>query len=308
MPRIRECYCLNRVTKCNLKGIVCGPGHGMIRRLNTLPPLLLCLALVLALCHFGMTDVDAAEPSSKAQAVALQGAPGVYTIAQWKKDWPGCAFEGGIKDGRVSLVERDGAKALRITYAPGQIGPEKGGAGWRWPFGTHESAELRYTVRFSKDFDWVKGGKLPGLCGGPENVSGGRPATGTNGFSARLMWRRDGRGEAYIYHKNQPENYGHSFPFPEDFRFPTDTPIHVRLAVTMNTVGKRDGTLRVWSATGDQAEKLMVERTDMEWRTVDTFGVDSLYFETFHGGSDASWAPKKACWAEFGGMKVVRER
>ncbi|WP_113959638.1 polysaccharide lyase [Roseimicrobium gellanilyticum] len=272
----------------------------MMKLLKTFASHLLCIAL--ALCHFEMTPADAAEPTLK--AVILQGASGIYTIPQWKKDWPGCAFEGGIKDGRVSVVERDGAKSLRIAYAPGQIGPENGGAGWRWPIGTHQSAELRYTVRFSKDFDWVKGGKLPGLCGGPDNVSGGRPATGTNGFSARLMWRRDGRGEAYIYHKNQPENYGHSFPFPEDFRFPTDTPIHVRLAVTMNTIGKRDGTLRVWIALSDQTEKLMVERTDMEWRTVDTFGVDSLYFETFHGGGDATWAPKKACWADFTGIKV----
>ncbi|HSI63143.1 MAG TPA: hypothetical protein VLE43_08485, partial [Candidatus Saccharimonadia bacterium] len=164
------------------------------------------------------------------------------------------------------------------------------------------------TVRFSKDFDWVKGGKLPGLCGGPDNVSGGRPATGTNGFSARLMWRRDGRGEAYLYHKNQPENYGDSVPFPADFRFPTDTPVHVRLGVTMNTPGKRNGSVRVWIALGDEKEKFMVERTDLEWRTVDTFGVDSLYFETFHGGSDVSWAPKKACWAEFEGMAVSAEK
>ena len=124
---------------------------------------------------------------------------------------------------------------LRVNYAVGGIGPEQGGTGWRWPIGKHEAAELSYTLRFSEDFDFVKGGKLPGLCGGPENVSGGRPADGANGFSARLMWRKEGRGEAYIYHKNQPEKYGHSFPFPEDFRFPTGKPFQVRLAVTMNT-------------------------------------------------------------------------
>jgi hypothetical protein len=167
-------------------------------------------------------------------------------------------------------------------------------------------------VRFSKDFDWVKGGKLPGLCGGPENVSGGRPATGTNGFSARLMWRKDGRGEAYVYHvnANQRGDYGDSFSFPESFRFPTEEDVHVRIAVAMNTVGKRDGSVRVWIAVGDAKEQLMVERTDMAWRTVDSFGVDSAYFETFHGGSDESWAPTRKCWAEFGGMtwKVKSEK
>lgn len=236
--------------------------------------------------------------------VTLTGAPGVYTKAQWKKDWPGCAFEGGIAPGRVELVKTDSIPALRVNFAPGQIGPEKGGAGWRWPICTHEWAELRYTLRFSPNFEFIKGGKLPGLCGGPDNVSGGRRADGTNGFSARLMWRRDGRGEAYIYHKNQPEDYGHSFPFPADFRFPTDQPVQVRLAVTMNQAGKKDGTLRVWITLPDQPKKLMVEQTDMEWRSVDTFGVDGLYFETFHGGGDTSWAPKKPCWAEFSALEV----
>ena len=131
----------------------------------------------------------------------LTGDPGPYDVGRWKKDWSGCEWEDGIKEGHASLVRHDDTNWLRITYATGQIGPEKCGVGWRWPIGTHESAELRYTVRFSRDFDWVKGGKLPGLCGGPDNVSGGRPATGTNGFSARLMWRKDGRGEAYMYHK-----------------------------------------------------------------------------------------------------------
>lgn len=236
--------------------------------------------------------------------VTFSGAPGVYTKAQWKQDWPGCEFEGGIEPGRVQLVESGDSRSLRVNFAPGKIGPENGGAGWRWPIGTREAAELQYTLRFGPNFEFVKGGKLPGLCGGPENVSGGRRADGKNGFSARLMWRRDGRGEAYIYHKNQPENYGHSFPFPDDFRFPTEQPVKVRLAVTMNHPGLRDGTLRVWITLPKQEEKLMVEQTDMEWRSVDSFGVDSVYFEAFHGGSDKTWSPKKPCWVQFSDLKV----
>lgn len=236
--------------------------------------------------------------------VELSGKPGVYTKEQWKKDWPGCGFEGGIEPGRVEQIGEGEEAALRVSFAPGEIGPEKGGAGWRWPFGRQEGAELRYTLTFGPNFEFVKGGKLPGLCGGPENVSGGHPADGENGFSARLMWRREGRGEVYVYHKNQPDKYGHSFPFPADFRFPEGQPVGVRMAVTMNTPGKRDGTLRVWITLPDAAEKLMVEQTDMEWRSKDTFGVDGLYFETFYGGGDKSWAPKGQGWAEFGGMEV----
>lgn len=235
--------------------------------------------------------------------VVINGQTGPYNQERWKRDFPGCEFEGGVKEGRCAVTENAGLKWLRVNFAVGKIGPEEGGAGWRMPFGRNESAELRYTLRFSKDFDFVKGGKLPGLCGGPENVSGGRPADGKNGFSARLMWRKDGRGEAYVYHKHQKGSYGDSFAFPDAFRFPTDTPVRVRIGVTMNTPGKRDGSLRVWIN-----DEPVVERGDMEWRTADTFGVDGLYFETFHGGGDSSWAPTRPCWAEFAEMKVDRAR
>jgi len=241
--------------------------------------------------------------------VTLTGKPGLYTQAQWKMDWPGCEFEGGVTPGRVELRPADLAAkmgpALRIHFAPGQIGPEEGGAGWRWPIGTHDAVELLYTVRFSPDFEFVKGGKLPGLCGGPENVSGGRRADGHNGFSARLMWRREARGEAYLYHKNQPEKYGQSFAFPKDFHFPVGVPVKVRLAVTMNRPEQKDGSVRVWITLPNEKEKMLVEQTHMEWRSSGKFGVDGLYFEAFHGGSDTTWAPKTPCWAEFSDIQVT---
>jgi len=147
-----------------------------------------------------LVSIHLASAADLPWSVTIAGELGLYTKERWKADWPGCEFEGGIKEGRVMVTE---GQRLRVNFALGKIGPEAGGAGWRMPFGKHETAEMSYTLRFSKDFDFVKGGKLPGLCGGPENVSGGRPANGQNGFSARLMWRRDGRGEAYVYHKNR---------------------------------------------------------------------------------------------------------
>jgi hypothetical protein len=58
---------------------------------------------------------------------------------------------------------------------------------------------LRYYVRFHAAFDFVKGGKLPGLFGGTDHFSGGAIPDGTNGFSVRYMWRTNGDGEAYAY-------------------------------------------------------------------------------------------------------------
>ncbi len=55
---------------------------------------------------------------------------------------------------------------------------------------------LEYSVFFSASFDFVLGGKLPGLYGGHSGCSGGNNATTC--FSTRMMWRTDGAGELYL--------------------------------------------------------------------------------------------------------------
>ena len=77
----------------------------------------------------------------------FSGTAGPYTVEQWKKDWPGCEYEDGLAEGHGSLVLREGKPWLRVLYPKGSVGADKGGAGWRFPFGTHEAAELRYEVR-----------------------------------------------------------------------------------------------------------------------------------------------------------------
>ncbi|KAL8279651.1 hypothetical protein RQP46_007964 [Phenoliferia psychrophenolica] len=52
---------------------------------------------------------------------------------------------------------------------------------------------ITYKVAFSKGFDFVNGGKLPGIFGGYGECSGG--IRNTHCFSARLMWRTHGTGE-----------------------------------------------------------------------------------------------------------------
>ena len=251
--------------------------------------------LVLASCGDGAETVVVNPPQEV----------GPCSVELWKRSWPNCESEDGVAAGRLSITRRDGVHRWHVDYKVGEIGPENGGVGWRYPIASRESATLSYQLRFSPDFDWVKGGKLPGLSGGPENVTGGRPADGRNGFSCRVMWRKEGRGEAYVYHKNQAGKYGDSFPFPADFRFPTDVDLRVRMSVEMNAPGRRDGTLRVWvMPTGASKDRLVVERRDMEWRSVTDFAVDSIQFETFHGGGDRTWAPTRPCWTEFHSLAV----
>lgn len=93
-------------------------------------------------------------------------------------------------------------RALRVPYPAGSASPsasrEHGAPGGGMQVflppveGARDEAYLRYWVSFPRDFDFVKGGKLPGLWDGSQ-ISGGAASDGTNGFSTRLTWRR-GRG------------------------------------------------------------------------------------------------------------------
>jgi hypothetical protein len=72
----------------------------------------------------------------------------------------------------------------------------------------------------------------------------------------------------------------------------------------MNRPGQRDGWVKAWATLPNQQEQLMVEKTGLRWRSVDTFSVDSVLFESFFGGGDSSYAPPHDCRIEFGRMLV----
>lgn len=84
------------------------------------------------------------------------------------------------------------------TYPAGSYSHGTGGAQFYSTFGDgFEAMLLSYDLSFDSNYGWVKGGKLPGIRGGPviEGCSGGREPTGSDCFSMRLMWRTDGAGE-----------------------------------------------------------------------------------------------------------------
>jgi len=92
---------------------------------------------------------------------------------------------------------------LQVTYPEGSFSHDTGGAQfyslWNTTDGSSfNSMMVSYELAFGEGFDWVKGGKLPGLRGGLNSTgcSGGNKATGLDCFSARLMWRKNGAGES----------------------------------------------------------------------------------------------------------------
>ena len=159
------------------------------------------------------------------------------------------------------------------------------------------NVSFEYSIFFPIDFDWVRGGKLPGLYGGHRGCSGGNDARAC--FSTRLMWRRAGAGELYLVSlfffflsvtdialvfltddfqyapkRRQTEalcsdllsvcdtTYGLSVG-RSSFYFTPGFWTHVRQTVVLNTPGQHDGQFRL-AVNG----KEVINRTDVLYRDV----------------------------------------
>ena len=151
---------------------------------------------------------------------------------------------------------------------------------------------LRYYVRFSEGFDFVKGGKLPGLFGGTNSFSGGAIPDGTNGFSVRYMWRTDGDGEAYTYLATS-DSYGTEIGRGR-WRFQPGEWHCLEQRVVLNAPGSDDGRLTVW-VDGH----LLVDERALRYRTTDSLQIRGIFFSTFFGGGDPTWATPRDVHADF---------
>ncbi|KAJ3567093.1 hypothetical protein NP233_g6583 [Leucocoprinus birnbaumii] len=137
------------------------------------------------------------------------------------------------------------------------------------------NVSLQYSVFFPLGFDWVKGGKLPGLYGGRTGCSGGTDAEDC--FSTRLMWRAQGVGELYLYapKSRQPKSlcsapgsacntdYGFSIG-RGSFKWPSGKWTSVTQTVALNTEGKANGGF----ALSVNAQPV-IERRDIFYRDGD---------------------------------------
>jgi hypothetical protein len=149
----------------------------------------------------------------------------------------------------------------------------------------------------------MRGGKLPGLAGGNANTGGHKP-NGQDGWSARMMWRPDGKIVQYVYQPDQPGNYGVDYPW--DFggypRYFTPGQWYcVETYVQMNSPGKKDGVIRSW-LNGEKA----LEVKNLRFRDIPSLQIDKMYFSTFFGGADATWAPPADCYADFGKFVISK--
>ncbi|MEO1144816.1 MAG: polysaccharide lyase [Cyanobacteria bacterium J06638_22] len=247
-------------------------------------------------------------PTTQSEALLWSGD---WSASDWQDDWQ-IRSDGswGFENLEV-VVEPETASAdptpfLRVHYPAGSATPSvarthnvaRGGAQYYADLNlpSYERLRLRYQVRFSNNFDFVRGGKLPGLFGG-NGASGGNIPNGTDGFSARLMWREDGNGEVYAYLPTS-ENFGTSIG-RGNWQFRPGEWMTVEQEVILNQPGIADGRIRLWI---DDA--LVVDASGLVFRTVDTLRIDGIFFSTFFGGNDLSWATPQDVYVDFADFTI----
>lgn len=208
-------------------------------------------------------------------------------------DWGRLRDDWGHHNHRFLAEPGVAGQLLRVQLQRGGIDPDtmarrglpRSGTGFKAAViaGGSDSATLRYRLRFAPGFDFVRGGKLPGLYGG-RGPSGGVLPQGDDGFSLRLMWREAGAGEVYAYLPGMAQRHGLSL-LRGRLQFVPGRWHQLTQQLLLNTPGQDDGVLRMWldgTAVGEVG--------GLRLRDSARLRVDGVFVDVFFGGSDDGWA------------------
>ncbi|KAJ7690344.1 polysaccharide lyase family 14 protein [Mycena rosella] len=230
-------------------------------------------------------------------------------------DWPApsLAWEAFYPQGSINPPARiPGGFGFYLSGPPAFAAKLESGA-------TH--VVLSYRMMLQSGWEWVKGGKLPGVFGGEGDFSyacaGGRQDSRCKCFNIRPMWRSKGLGELYTYlpltannrerllavPPSSKENSDYGFSVGRSaFKFDIAVGKWVSLSfrVKLNTVGAEDGELELWVEG-----KSVIKAVGLTLRDSEHSRIKGAHFQTFFGGHQDDWASSKDQRAWFADLSGV---
>lgn len=232
------------------------------------------------------TATPCSERYANATFFALERAGVVLTAADLQSGLGG--RDAGVLDNVAIARAKDGPApvALSVSLPKGSASPRltgevKGGMSFPWEPRAARSktaACLSYQVLLPADFEFGRGGTLPGLRGAE---AAEQPE---DGFVAPMVWRSRGRGGTTMRLTHGGET--RSWPAErEAFTFPRGRWVKLEQEIVLNTPKKADGTLRVW-VDGS----LVIERSDIVYRTKPEVAMSGVAADVFF--SEDGGAPK----------------
>ncbi|KAF9041659.1 hypothetical protein BJ165DRAFT_1490208 [Panaeolus papilionaceus] len=211
-------------------------------------------------------------------------------------------------------------QAWEAFYPQGSINPSaripggfgfylKGPERFSLELGSATEAVFSYRMMLQGGWDWVKGGKLPGVYGGIGDLAygctGGRKEHRCQCFNLRPMWRKDSVGELYTYLplsecnakqlgsvpplSIQNPDYGFSVGRGSyNLEFAVGNWVSIAFRVKLNDVGCENGELQLWV---DGVSAISVGGLSL--RESDESKIKGMHFQTFFGGHTEEWASPK---------------
>jgi hypothetical protein len=169
--------------------------------------------------------------------------------------------ERGILE-KASVIKPDNGSA---TYAldvkvGGSIDADTG-VSFSWsPTGMSraQAACLSYQVFLPSDFDFARGGKLPGLFGGSATST---ETSVQSGFATRFTWDQSGNMGIAAFLSDTGETASASLQYSANFQLPVGRWVQLDQEVTLNSPNTQNGILRLWIDG-----RLKLEDTAIAWR------------------------------------------
>ncbi len=228
---------------------------------------------------------------------------GLYDLDTFVKDW-GSEPRRSIEEKRCRIVKKNGKKVLEITIPKGTV--SDGGAFWRLNFPRDfTDATFEYDIMFGNNFNFVRGGKLPGLGGGKSKGYGATAEEYQEGFSARLMWRvlnfhdkhliKDPYKAYLVQYVYYPERHK-SKKYGEDIVYKNKSGkifvkpnkwYNIKMRIKLSENPRKKDTLLAWV----NGKKALSKK--LNFRLKKSYGINQVMFSLFFGGSGPSWATTK---------------
>ncbi|MBE9399664.1 DUF4214 domain-containing protein [Pontibacterium sp. N1Y112] len=209
---------------------------------------------------------------------------GAYSVDQLKQDAGPNADSTNIF-GAAEVVSIGDNQKLKVTLEAGSV---KNGIQWYSRFDDQQELYFYYEITYAEGMQWTAGIKGPGLGAkvGDNNPTGLNDIGIDGGFSLRTMTREDGKAVQYIYDQRKEdgkagEDVDLKTTNGDPVVFQPGEVIQISQRVKMNTPNVADGEL-VTTINGEEVLNL----TDRIWSQSGEDGINSLFFDIWHGGSN----------------------
>lgn len=226
---------------------------------------------------------------------------GHFTKRKLKKKTGKLESENIERERSEIVYDKERGQVLMVKYPKGSYGYRYCGIQFIKTLPEAHEYYLDYYIKLKDGFDYVLGGKLPGLTSGGEKFTGGNHPVKGEGWSARYVWRKAGSLEIYFYHMGMKGKWGDSILL--DIKLQPGKWYRLTQHIKLNDDNNFNGVLEVW-VNG----KKQLNKRNVRYRVAPLGMIDSFAFSTFHGGNSPKSAPNVDSYIYFDDIQITKKK